>query len=179
MSNIVLQSVTSLILAYIWFNHYDMATKLRSICYATMYSIIEYSWYATTTLQPDGSLKFTPFAKTCRKGFTTWAQWFCNVLYTPIMIDIYFHFFEFSLLGYLLGFTLFPFNIWIAEFIMGYYLLLVWNTRAWEYDGNDAYFHGNIKIGHAKLWLLLFIGIVLSRPFIVSMCDVMTMRLSI
>lgn len=170
MANIFLRISTSLFLAYIWLSHYDLTTKLRSLCYATMYSIIEYSWYATTTLQPDGSLKFTPFAKTCRKGFTTWAQWFCNVIYTPIMIDFYLNLFEISLTGLIL----FPINIWIAELIMGYYLLIVWNTRAWEYDGADAYFHGNIKIGHAKLWFLLFIGIAIARPFIVAICDIIT-----
>ena len=36
----------------------------------------------------------------------------------------------------------------------------MWETRAWIYKGDDAYFHGNVKLGYYILWLLLGIPFV-------------------
>src|SRR5688572_22205183 len=107
-----------------------------------------------TTEGPNGELTFTPFSKTSRKGFTTFAMFFANVLYTPIMIDYYFSIVD----GTIMRILLFPLTIWIGEIIMGYYLLYIYEKvkpRAWYYTGDDAYFENNIKIGHWKLWVIL------------------------
>lgn len=50
---------------------------------------------------------------------------------------------------------LFPLNIWLFEALCGFVLLRVWNTRAWYYEGGDAYLDGTIKLGYAKHWWLL------------------------
>lgn len=145
---------------YLWFINTTPDLKVRAVLYASSFSLMEFLWYSTTTELPNGEVQFTPFAKTCRKGFTTFAMFFVNVLYTPIMIDFYFTVVKNNIFRVLL----FPINVWIGEIIMGYYLIYIYekvNPRAWIYHGNDAYFDGNIKLDHKKLWWVLGLIVVL------------------
>jgi hypothetical protein len=154
-------------LFYTWYMYTSLDLKIRSVLYASFFSIIEYSWYGMTTEQPDGSLKFTPFSTTSRKPFTTFAMWVANLLYTPIMIDFYLAFIS----NRVIQIALFPITIWIGEIIMGYYLIHIYgkiNPRAWIYFGDDTYFDGNIKLGHRNLWWGLGAVTVLIYPKLVS-----------
>lgn len=165
-------------LLYSWYIYTSADLKIRSIIYALSFSAIEYCWYSMTTEQPDGALKFTPFSSTSRKGFTTFAMFFANVLYTPIMIDFYLSRVNNSILAILL----FPLTIWVGEIIMGYYLLYIYekkNPRAWVYFGSDAYFDGNIKLAHRNLWWGLGLVTVYLYPKLVLFSLDMAQKINI
>jgi hypothetical protein len=114
----LLRHQISLLAIYIWFHYTSRDLKLRGFFYALSFSVIEFSWYSTTTVQPNGELKFTPFASTCRKGFTTFAMFCVNLIYTPFMIDRFYesmdkYFYNYS---HILKIILFPFSIWLGVY---------------------------------------------------------------
>jgi hypothetical protein len=55
------------------------------------------------------------------------AMWLLNLAYFKIGIVWWWSFFAFS---FWLRMLLFPFNVWICEIVGGYYMELVWQTRA-------------------------------------------------
>ena len=55
---------------------------------------------------------------------------------------------------------LFPLNIWALEIVEGYALIYLYGYNpAWEYRGDDALFHGTIKLSYWRYWLPM--GLVL------------------
>lgn len=58
--------------------------KAAAFVFAAAFSCIEYGWYASTVTLPDGTVKFAPFSRGKRAGFTTWAQFWANVVYTCV-----------------------------------------------------------------------------------------------
>eukprot|EP00736_Rhodelphis_marinus_P014078 Rmarinus@m.23378 len=140
------------ILFAIWVHWTDRSTKTQSLIAACCYSAIEFSWYSVTTEDEHGEVHFTPFRKTCRKGFTSWEQFWGNVLYTPILLNVY----RTSIPWSVLRIALYPFNIWTLEIVLGYLLIYLFDRNvAWTYSGSDAYFSGNIKLSHGFLWIVL------------------------
>lgn len=80
-----------------------------------------------------------------------------NIAYMPILLIVYKYFVPSKILQVIL----FPLNVWIAEIIIGTYLLKFWQRRAWFYKGEDAYFDGLIKLYYFPLWMILGVIYVL------------------
>ena len=103
---------------------------------------------------------------------TTFEQWYLNVLYTPISIIGYTNFFNGLALSPAVTVALyilcFPFNIWLLEIIMGYFLIWLYGTNvAWTYVGcDDALFHGNIRSSMYGKWCGLGAAAFLIYPVI-------------
>lgn len=83
----VAQAVLTPLLAAVW--HLFLAPtaqdKALAFLYAAAFAAIEFGWYSTTVQLPDGNVRFAPFSKACRPGFTTWAQFWANVVYTCVL----------------------------------------------------------------------------------------------
>ncbi|KAL6058974.1 Integral membrane protein [Balamuthia mandrillaris] len=88
------------------------------------------------------------------KGDTTWEQFWMNVFWNPIGTHLYRAMFS----SVVVRLLLFPFNVWLAEILGGYFLSRVWKRRAWHYTGRWAFFDGNITLAYAPFWLLLGLG---------------------
>eukprot|EP00455_Lapot_gusevi_P007659 TRINITY_DN13268_c0_g1_i1.p1 TRINITY_DN13268_c0_g1~~TRINITY_DN13268_c0_g1_i1.p1 ORF type:complete len:174 (-),score=26.21 TRINITY_DN13268_c0_g1_i1:132-653(-) len=148
------KNVVLVICFSIWFYLTDIQVKICSIAFSSIYSCIEYSWYSCSTELPNGEVIFTPFASTCRKGFTSFAQFWVNVLFVPIFVDCYYDWLLPN--SFWLQVILFPINIWTLEIVEGYFITWFYGRNvAWFYTDNLAFFHGNISLHHGKLWLLL------------------------
>ncbi|KAL6063810.1 ARID domain-containing protein [Balamuthia mandrillaris] len=88
------------------------------------------------------------------KGDTTWEQFWMNVFWNPIGTHLYRAMFS----SVVVRLLLFPFNVWLAEILGGYFLSRIWKRRAWHYTGRWAFFDGNITLAYAPFWLLLGLG---------------------
>ncbi|ETV75300.1 hypothetical protein H257_10483 [Aphanomyces astaci] len=139
-----------------WYAAYTLPVQFSCVFAASAFACIEFTWYANTTELENGDLRFTPFQPTCRAGHTTWAQFWANVVYTPVLLYAY----RAVVPSAVLRVLLFPCNIWLLEILEGYTLMLLFGRNiAWTYTTSDAYCHGNIRLGFWKLWLVL--GLVL------------------
>ena len=131
----------------LWIMFLPLAYKLRAIFGATAYSFIEY----TFTYMNKG------------KAYTSFAQYFGNLVYVPILLDIYAHYLYYNKYFYVL---LFPINIWLLEIILdGIFQLIYGRNVAWCYHSyDDSKLNGIIRIGHGKFWILLGIVCYLMYP---------------
>lgn len=104
--------------------------------------------------EADGSVRFAPFARNRRKGFTTFAQWWANVVYAPVLLHGYWRLVPPSAW---LRVLCFPLNVWALEIVQGYGLAFVYGGKnpAWHYSDRWALFDGHITLSHWNLWLLL------------------------
>ena len=144
--------VVFLFLCLVWELMYDTQTKMASILSALTFAVLEFTWNACTTEGPDGNITFTPFAVTCRPGRTTWAQFWVNVLFSPLALYGYEAYVSNDVARHLL----YPLNIWTLEAIQGYTLIFLCGQNiAWTYTGPDAVCHNNIKLGYALHWWIL------------------------
>ncbi|AYV79556.1 MAG: hypothetical protein Faunusvirus22_7 [Faunusvirus sp.] len=112
---------------------------------ASFYAIIELLWY-----------KYNE-----KKYFTTVEQYIGNVIYMPVMIDLYIY----MICDRNMRIVLFPINCWLFEIIFGYYLIYLFrHNKAWRY--NDAYtlFHGNVSLACFPRWILLGIVVEIIYP---------------
>ena len=110
---------------------------------ATAFSLIETFW--TYLFAPDGI-----------PGHTTWAQWFANLLYAPILLLWYPALLPgASSAARILRVALYPLNVWLLEIVEGYGLMALFGRNvAWTYEGlPDALFHGNIRLAYAVPWI--------------------------
>lgn len=82
---------------------------------------------------------------------TTWEQFVMNLFYTPILI----HQYKKLIKSYFIRVLCFPFNVWIAEIIMGAYLFYGHNHRVWHYTDSMALFNGFISLSFVHYWLIL------------------------
>ncbi|KAI8816957.1 uncharacterized protein EV422DRAFT_571262 [Fimicolochytrium jonesii] len=152
-------------LVYAWYNYLTLDAKLRTIVAAVAFAGIEYNFYSTTIETVDGDILLRPFDPRCRKGHTTWHQFFANIIFTPLLLDIYFA----VVPTWPLRVLLFPFNVWLLEIVEGYVLMYLYGYNpAWTYRGTDAYFHNNIKLGYWYFWLGLGAAVELIFPFAVQ-----------
>jgi hypothetical protein len=108
-------------------------------------------WWKVFTGDKTGVHLPTSVAHALSRGRTTLEQFFTNVWWSPLGTDLYFAYVPWMWARVLL----FPLNVWLFEFLWGYYLLGVWGKRAWHYKGDYAYFHGNIALGYLPLWWFL------------------------
>jgi len=84
-------------------------------------------------------------------GFTTIEQFIMNFIYTPIMIHLY----KKIIKNWYIRIICFPFNVWIAEILMGTYLLHVHEKRVWYYNDEYAYLDGMITLSFVHYWMIL------------------------
>lgn len=92
-------------------------------------------------------------------GVTTIEQFVLNLLYTPILI----HGYERVVLNNYLRILLFPFNVWLAEMVMGTFMLNVLGYRIWLYDDALALCDNHITLSFFHWWILL--GMLVSCCF--------------
>lgn len=137
-----------LLIAYI-----DWTTPLHragAVIGAFTFVVIETFWITITTEDADGTVRITGW--TGHLGHSSYAQFWSNVIFTPLILFLYRHMITHAMLRVLL----FPFNIWLLEIIEGYILMFLFGKNvAWEYRGADAYCHGNIKLSYALPWVAL------------------------
>jgi len=142
------------LLFLMWLRFYPLGMQLRSIICAMLYSCTEYT--------------FTFFER--GKSYTSFAQFWGNLLYVPILLDLY---------GYLLGhlplpyIVLFPFNIYLLEIVEG--TLITWaygRNVAWCYsDYSDCFWNDCCRWGHGPFWLGLGAKCFLLYPILQSLTD--------
>jgi hypothetical protein len=97
-------------------------------------------------------------------GTTTIEQFVMNIFYTPISI----HGYRYVIKKPLTRILLFPLNVWVAEILMGSYLLYIHDKRVWYYDDEYAYIDGFITFGFVHYWILL--GMLVAFVFDVILC---------
>ena len=138
----------------IWFLLYPRGLQLRSFAAASAYTIIEYNF----TWVSDG------------KAFTSLAQFWGNLLYTPILLDVYWHYFGRSPILYILCF---PFNVWLLEIILDRLFIICYTRNvAWCYcTYSDSACGGAIRLGHGIWWLLMGAGCWIIFPTLLSFTD--------
>lgn len=108
-------------------------------------------------------------------GVTTVEQFLLNLVYSPVLI----HGYSKLITKNHLRVFLFPFNVWIAELAMGYFMQHIMGYRIWYYEDALALFDGHITLSFYIWWLILgFITtlyfwieeeiVSLSLPFLIS-----------
>ena len=142
---------------FFWLYFYDPPTQLRSLLAATAYTFIEYI--------------FTGYENS--DNFTSFAQFWGNLLYTPILLDVYWSVVVGSsdggmpsalqAMSYVM---LFPFNVWLLEIVLDQWFLIVYGRNvAWCYcTYTDSLVGGSVRVGHALYWLLLGMGCLVVYP---------------
>ncbi|KAJ3012813.1 hypothetical protein HKX48_006070 [Thoreauomyces humboldtii] len=139
----------SIVLAVAWYLFLPLDAKLRTIVAAVTFSGIEYTFYSVSIETVAGDILIRPFDPRCRKGHTTWQQFCVNIIFTPLILDIYMNLVP----TWWLRVALYPINIWLLEIVEGYFLTYLYGYNpAWSYRGNDALFDGNIKLSYAPFW---------------------------
>lgn len=118
----------------LWLLIYPLDAKLRCLLLSLAYSFVEYN--------------FTFFER--GKAYTSLAQFLANVVYMPVLVDLYGHFLQ-NPIFYVL---LFPANIWLLEIVQGTAIHWIYGRNvAWCYaDYADELFGGLIRLGHAIWW---------------------------
>lgn len=136
-----IRQISFYLLGFMWIYLYPFSQKLRCLICSFLYSFIEYIFTYLTG----------------KRAFTSFAQFYGNLLYTPILLDFYGYVFHKYITLYIL---LFPFNIWILEIILDILFNLLYGRNvAWCYhEYNDSKINGVIRIGHGKFWI--FLGII-------------------
>ena len=137
-----------LITAYI-----ELTTPLHragAVIGALIFVVIETFWLTITTEDDAGNVTITGWSG--ELGHSSYAQFWSNVIFTPLILFLY----RAVVTHPILRVLLFPVNIWLLEIIEGYIIMFLFGRNvAWEYRGADAFFHGNIKLGYAAPWIAL------------------------
>eukprot|EP01062_Namystynia_karyoxenos_P038347 TRINITY_DN27827_c0_g1_i3.p1 TRINITY_DN27827_c0_g1~~TRINITY_DN27827_c0_g1_i3.p1 ORF type:complete len:146 (+),score=36.27 TRINITY_DN27827_c0_g1_i3:70-507(+) len=60
--------------------------QLLGLGAACGFAAAEFLWHTVSTEYSDGSVRFTPFASTCRRGRTTLSQFGANALAAPLFV---------------------------------------------------------------------------------------------
>ena len=84
-------------------------------------------------------------------GYTTLEQFIMNFFYAPVSI----HGYRSAIKVPILRIIFFPLNVWVAELVMGSYLLYVHDRRVWIYQDEYALFNGFITLSFVLYWILL------------------------
>ncbi|GMH92117.1 hypothetical protein TrVE_jg8914 [Triparma verrucosa] len=121
-------------------------------CLAALgFIVIETTW--TTIAKEDpatGNVSLT--LKPEKLGHSSFAQFWSNVIWTPMILYGY----RSLVANSWLRVALFPLNIWWLEIVEGYILMFIFGRNvAWEYRGRLAYFHGNITLQYYLPWAFL------------------------
>ena len=151
--------VVGLMLA--WLIAYPTSLKLRSFAASLAYSFIEHNF----TRLSDG------------KAFTSLAQFWGNLLYTPVLLDVYWYMFFGDAGGgvvpTLLYIGLFPFNVWILEMVLDRLFIICYTRNvAWCYcTYSDSACGGALRLGHGIWWLLMGVACRWLFPLMQSYTD--------
>jgi len=165
----ILKGVVFLFIWALWWNWTSTTQKQNSFIAACLFAVIEFS--------------YTSLVYGIKKGYTTFAQFWVLAFYFPFIVEPYrllVAVWETDLMNFISRVILFPILIWTLEVFEGYLLIFIHGRNtAWEYEptkpviqstdnqnlfskiasglwsGEDVFFHGNIKLGHYKLWWLL------------------------
>ena len=142
------------LLSLVWLVAYPAAMKLRCSLLALSYSFMEFS--------------FTRFER--GRAYTSAAQFGANLIYMPVLVDVYEHFFRQIPSCYIL---LFPLNIWILELIQGLAISYIFGYNvAWCYaDYADEFCFGFARIGHAVWWWGLGLLLYVFYPTFHALCE--------
>eukprot|EP01135_Chromosphaera_perkinsii_P009079 Nk52_evm10s1607 gene=Nk52_evmTU10s1607 len=127
--------------------------KLAGLAIAGGFSVVEFFWYGLTEWDNQGRVCVIPLKNFSFSRCHTTKKMFISLLVTsPLLIEV-----QNSLAGMhpLVRISAFPLKVWFLEVAVGYYLLLVWNCRAWIYKGRDSMFSGTIKLGYVGHWMLI------------------------
>eukprot|EP00971_Amphidinium_carterae_P056221 1109428-Amphidinium_carterae.1 len=137
--------VTSIVLLYLQLT--DTRLRALALCASLAFAVVETMWLSITEERMDGQMQLKrPFAW----GHSSFAQFWMNILYTPILLQLY----RSIISEAWLRVALFPLNVWLLEIVQGYALIaLVGRNIAWSYHGWDSYCHGNIKLLYVFPWL--------------------------
>eukprot|EP00929_Paragymnodinium_shiwhaense_P112991 TRINITY_DN81259_c0_g1_i1.p2 TRINITY_DN81259_c0_g1~~TRINITY_DN81259_c0_g1_i1.p2 ORF type:complete len:221 (+),score=40.02 TRINITY_DN81259_c0_g1_i1:56-718(+) len=132
------RQVALLIMFLVWLFFYPVAVKLRTIILAVGYSFIEYTFTGV-----ERQLNYTSVTQFC-----------ANLLYLPVLLDIYGWLIGDSLWLYVL---LFPLNIWVLEVVQQAVIIRLFDSNvAWCYkDYSDDFFDGACRLGHGPCWIAL------------------------
>ena len=135
----------------------------ESFLFSTTFSFIEYFWYTITIENERGEIFIRPFDEKCRKGFTSFEQWWVNILCVPILL-IYHYFIDYFLVtNYIVLFLeclCAPIIVWFVEIIEGKILRKCYGANnAWNYVGKNTYFDGDVRITLKQyfIWKLMYI----------------------
>ncbi|CAE7875776.1 CRWN1, partial [Symbiodinium microadriaticum] len=123
------------LLLVFWLIAYPAAMKLRCSLLALSYSFMESC--------------FTHFER--GRSYTSAAQFGANLIYMPVLVDVYGYFLKDLSCWYIL---LFPLNIWMLEIVQGILICFTFGHNvAWCYaDYADEFFWGFARVGHAIWW---------------------------
>ena len=130
--------IAPIIILSLWM--YNINKLIPSIMTANVYACIELSWTKITRNVPD----------------TTIQQYIANIIYYPLLESFHLYF-----NNYYLRIMSFPFNIWIYEILLGYFIIFLYEKNiCWNYDISKRYvlFHGNINLKYYPVWLFCGIG---------------------
>jgi hypothetical protein len=147
-----LPSAVLLFLYLLWHFLTPLHLKVVSLVFSIIYFFIESTWLNISYNSPDGS---TSIGWYYRGQFSTFQQFYCNMLYIPILITL-----QQAIPSAVARIIIFPLQIWLLEIIEGYFLILLYGLNpAWNYNNQaDARFHGLIKLNYWKYWLLMGIA---------------------
>lgn len=148
--------IVSIICMY--FKLTDSTTRSGGCVGSLVFVIIETLW--TTFFHSDIRGKMS-FGWKGKFGHSSFAQFWSNIIFTPMMLFQYRYIIHNSTMRVIL----FPLNIWWLEIVEGYLLIFLFGKNiAWEYYGWDAYCHGNIKLQFYIPWVCL--GLVVESLWI-------------
>ena len=151
---VAVRMVAAAALTACWLVYVPLGLQLRCLTAATLYSFTEYSF----TLLERGA------------AYTSAAQFWANVLYTPLLLELYGQQLAAQPALYV---ACFPLNIWLLEVIVaGVITWLFGHNVAWCYDDYaDAMCGGAFRIGHGAFWLVLGAGCLACYPALVDATD--------
>ena len=134
---------------------YPTAMKLRCGLLALSYSFMESC--------------FTHFER--GRAYTSAAQFGANLIYMPVLVDVYGHILGDYPFWYVL---LFPLNIWTLELVQGLVICYIFGHNvAWCYaDYADEFCWGFARLGHAVWWWGLGLLLCVLYPSIVSLSQI-------
>ena len=149
------QWIFLLVLLSLWIYMTPIRNIQISIYCASAFYIIETIFCTAKLVKSIKSLKSLKLIV-----FSTPEQFIINVLFIPYLLPWFSNTFEF--LGWI-RYILTPIFIWILEIVGGYALIATFGyNRAWQYNGKDALFDGNIKLSYFPLWITMGFGFYFS-----------------
>jgi hypothetical protein len=143
-----------------WLLLYPRALQLRSLISSLAYTVIEWNF---TKLSDNG------------KAFTSLAQFWGNLVYTPVLLDAYWYLFfggggggGGGVVATLLYVLFFPLNVWVLELVLDRLFILCYTRNvAWCYcTYSDAACGGALRLGHGVWWLLMGVGCRIGFPLL-------------
>jgi len=138
-----------LVLVIWWLWDTSIPCKIRCLTMASVFAGIEFVFRAVTSTNLPFRNRKNFFHQLYHQGHTTIEQYLVTFFSIPFINDQY----RALLPSAMLRIALFPLNLWAIEIVAGYYLLKVWQRRAWFYEGPHAHCDGLITFAYWHHWL--------------------------